>query len=65
MFQVLDMYWRSPESSDLWYKSRQLHKTIFSSSEGCVAGGPRGRAGAIPIQNRWVMKFTTPHDLYR
>jgi len=22
-FQVLDRYWRSPESGDLWYTSRQ------------------------------------------
>jgi hypothetical protein len=28
LFQFLDLYWRSPESSDFWYKSRQLKKTL-------------------------------------
>ena len=28
LFQVLDLYWHSPESGELWYKSRRLKKTI-------------------------------------
>ena len=28
LFQVLDSYWRSPESGNLWYKLRQLKKTV-------------------------------------
>jgi len=28
LFQVLHLYWRSPESSDPWYKSRHLKKAI-------------------------------------
>jgi len=27
-FQALDLYWCSPESSDVWHESRQLKKTI-------------------------------------
>jgi len=26
--QVLDLYWSSPESGDVWYKSGRLEKTI-------------------------------------
>jgi hypothetical protein len=26
--QILDVYWRSLESGDVWYKSRQLQKVI-------------------------------------
>ena len=29
-FQVLDVNWRSLESGDFWYKSRQFKKTVFS-----------------------------------
>jgi len=29
-FQVLDLYWASPESGGMWYKSRQSKKTICS-----------------------------------
>ena len=38
VLQVLDLYWSSPESGDLWYKSRQSKKTIWSYCEGwwCV-----------------------------
>jgi len=28
-FQALDLYWRSPGSGGLWYKSKQLRKTIW------------------------------------
>jgi len=42
-FQAHDLYWRSPESSDLWYKSRRLKRTICSSFEGwrrtCLLSG--------------------------
>jgi len=34
LFQVLDLYWRSPESGGFWYSSGQLKKTICSHSEG-------------------------------
>ena len=27
-FQVLDVYWRSPESGVLWFKSRQFKKHV-------------------------------------
>ena len=30
--QVLDLHWRSPEFSDLWYKSRGLKQTIRSGT---------------------------------
>ena len=46
LFEVLDVYWRSPESGGLWYKSRRLKKTICSLSEGeeghawCRGGEP-------------------------
>jgi len=33
LFQEIDLNWRSPESGDLWYKSRQMNKTIRSPSE--------------------------------
>ena len=29
LFQVLDLYWRSPESGTVWHKSRQLKRTIW------------------------------------
>jgi len=29
LFQVLDVHWRSPESGDVWYKSRLLKKSIW------------------------------------
>ena len=25
-FQILDLYWRSPESGDVWYTSRKLER---------------------------------------
>ena len=28
LFAILDLCWRSPESDDVWYKSRQWEKTI-------------------------------------
>ena len=31
-FQALDLYWRSPESSDVWYKARRLKRTICPPS---------------------------------
>ena len=34
IFQVLALYWSSPESGDLWYKSGQIKWTIFFPSEG-------------------------------
>ena len=33
-FEDLDLYWRSPESGDLWYTSRQLKRTVWSRSDG-------------------------------
>ena len=33
-FQALGLYWRSPESGDLWCESRQLTKMGWSHSEG-------------------------------
>ena len=32
--QVLDLYWRSPESGGVWYRSRQLRRTICFPSGG-------------------------------
>jgi hypothetical protein len=32
--QALDLCWRSPESGDGWYKSRELKKTICCHFEG-------------------------------
>ena len=37
LFLVLDLYWRSPESGGLRYKSRQWRKTICSPSEPPLA----------------------------
>ena len=37
LFQVLDLYRRSPKSSGLEYKSRRLKKTIFPPSD--LSGG--------------------------
>ena len=39
LFQVLALYWRSPEFGDLWCKSRQLKQTI------CCPG--KNRTGAV------------------
>ena len=39
-FQVLDLYWRSPKSRNVWFKSRRLKKTISSRSEGWWCGKP-------------------------
>ena len=35
LFQALDLYWRSPEPGDSWYKSKELSRTICSHSEAC------------------------------
>ena len=35
LFGVLDLYWRAPESGDLWYKSKKLKKTLCSHCKGC------------------------------
>jgi len=39
--QILEFYWRSPKSSDVWYKSRQLKGAICSDREwdGRKSGG--------------------------
>ena len=34
IFKVLNLYWRSPESGGVWYKSGQLKETICSPAEG-------------------------------
>ena len=36
---VLDVYWRSPESGDLWYKSRQLKKMVWGLVACSVPSG--------------------------
>ena len=28
LFELHDLYWRAPESFDMWYKSRPLKRTI-------------------------------------
>jgi len=33
LFQLLDLYWRPPESGVLWYKPRQLKTTIWWLAE--------------------------------
>ena len=38
-FQDLDLYWRSPESGDLWYTPRQLKKTICAGWWHLGTGG--------------------------
>jgi len=40
-FQALYLYWSSPESGDLWYKSRQWKKRFRSRSEGGNGVGAR------------------------
>ena len=39
LFQILDVYWRSPESGDVWYKSRQLKKTVWYRDAGALEVG--------------------------
>ena len=34
LFLVLDLYWRSPESSDLWYTSRRFGKGDLNHLSG-------------------------------
>jgi hypothetical protein len=34
MHQVLDLYWRSPKSSDVWYTSRHLKEMEICNPEG-------------------------------
>jgi len=43
--QVLDMYWRSPESDSLWYKSRRWEKTICFQRSPCPATAPNAFQG--------------------
>ena len=55
LFRVLDLYWRSLETGDLWYESRQLKKTYlrtdnflqtkkqFKRSANEAPGGDGGR----------------------
>ena len=38
LFQLLDLYWRSPETGDGWFISRLLKKAIFFPSEGSWVG---------------------------
>ena len=38
LFQLLDLYWRSPEIGDVWYRSRLLKRAIFFLSEGSWVG---------------------------
>ena len=42
-FQGVDWYWRPPESGCVWYKSRQLKKTICPPNKGGAQGQRRGR----------------------
>jgi len=48
--QALDLYWRSPESGGLWYKSRRLEKTICPPSGGWPyrLGVRRWRVARVP-----------------
>jgi len=65
LFQVPDLYWRSHESGNLWYKSRQLKKAILSHSEhpaGKSRPRPRPRA-CHPQPLRSNRPFQVP-DLY-
>ena len=48
LFQVLDLYWNSPESDDLWHKSKQFKTAIYppmqyreGNAEGVSKGEPR------------------------
>jgi hypothetical protein len=34
---VLDLYWRSPESGDLWYKSRQKKRHTVDNHDISIA----------------------------
>jgi len=47
-FSSLGLYWRSPESGDLWYKSRQLIKTIYPPP---FTGKFHGEGQNSPVKN--------------
>ena len=46
-FWFLDLYWRSPESGGVWYKSRLLKKMTCSRSEGWWKGHQPSRQDQI------------------
>jgi hypothetical protein len=59
-FLDLDLYWRSPESGDLWYNSRKLKQTICRCLLFCdkVVSGRVG--GAAHLRRTTLARGTTP-----
>ena len=51
LFQVLDLYWRSPESGDWWYRSRRFKQTNWSFSDALAV---QRRALAWGLESRFL-----------
>ena len=56
-FQILKLKWRSPKSSDLWYKSRQFQKTACSRLGTRGLRGERGMIWTAPIILLRILAF--------
>ena len=50
LLEVLDLYWRLPESGGWWYTSRQLKKTIWCFFAGDVESRSGVLGGAQPLR---------------
>ena len=63
-FQGLDLYWRTPESINVWHKSRRLKKKICAPSAGGVAGTAGPEPNAPPTLWRpWYPLTLTPNTI--
>ena len=74
---VFDLYWRSPESGDLWYTSRRLRKTICTPLWGrggvqrkdSVAGAESAAAKPESLCQRrstlWSTRVSSPRNFER
>ena len=58
-FQVLDLYWISPKSGSLWYRSRQLKRAICTSGDGARVDESGERIRPPPST-----LHLTPHTLH-
>ena len=57
LFQGLELYWRSPKCSDLWYKSGQLKMTLGAGGSRAQAQEVANLAWAAAVLQRLASTF--------
>ena len=58
LFQAVALYWRSPESGDVWYTSRHFKNTICSFSAVSSLSATK-RTAALQENYRWTWRFAS------